>query len=194
MENEFHIFDDFYNFNDIFDKAQQALFLNLIKIGKLSEIGKPIDENLIRFATKHMVVEDMGKNLENKQNIIKKTNDDFNEHTGDTIEDVKPFDIAVAVANAKAKQGQDNIVTLYTSKLTTHINNIIKKISLDGYRVCFVNIYDVFDKKFDELDTDRQVEIIGNVANEFRKGGYGIFVSLLSENGTMKKRTIKVSW
>ena len=52
----------------------------------------------------------------------------------------------------------------------------------------------VFDKKFDELDTDRQAEIIGNVANEFRKGGYGIFVSFLSENGTMRKRTIKVSW
>lgn len=134
------------------------------------------------------------KNMGAEKNTIKKTDNEFNNPIENMIEDVKPFDIAVAVANAKAKQEQDNIVTLYTSKLTTHINNIIKKISLDGYRFCVVNIYDVLDKKFDELDTDKQAEIIGNVANKFRKGGYSIFVSLLSENGTMKKRTIKVSW
>lgn len=136
----------------------------------------------------------MAKEIETEKNPAKKTDDNFNNLTGNTIEGIKPFDIAIAVANVKAKQEQDNIVTLYTSKLTIHINNIIKKISLDGYRFCVVNIYDVLDKKFDELDTDKQAEIIGNVANKFRKGGYSIFVSLLSENGTMKKRTIKVSW
>ena len=162
MENEFHIFDDFYN----------------------SNLTKDNVNNILKKV----------KNMGTEKNTIKKTDNEFNNPIENMIEDVKPFDIAVAVANAKAKQEQDNIVTLYTSKLTTHINNIIKKISLDGYRFCVVNIYDVLDKKFDELDLDKQAEIIGNVANKFRKGGYSIFVSLLSENGTMKKRTIKVSW
>ena len=162
MENEFHIFDDFYNSNLTKDHVNNIL--------------------------------EKVKNMGTEKNTIKKTDNEFNNPTGNIIEDVKPFDITVAVANAKAKQEQDNIVTLYTSKLTTHINNIIKKISLDGYRFCVVNIYDVLDRKFDELDLDKQAEIIGNVANKFRKGGYSIFVAFLSENGTMKKRTIKVSW
>lgn len=179
MRNEFHIFDNFYN--DL-SKDQQDFILNLNKIYKSN--NKVLEQQ----------VKNMAKEIETEKNTVKKTNDNFNNLTENMIEDVKPFDIAVAVANAKAKQEQDNIVTLYTSKLTTHINNIIKKISLDGYRFCVVNIYDVLDKKFDELDTDKQAEIIGNVANKFRKGGYSIFVSLLSENGTMKKRTIKVSW
>lgn len=165
MENGFHIFDDFYNSN-------------------YSNLTKDHVNNILEKV----------KNMGTEKNTIKKTDNEFNNPTGNIIEDVKPFDIAVAVTNAKAKQEQDNIVTLYTSKLTTHINNIIKKISLDGCRFCVVNIYDVLDKKFDELDLDKQAEIIGNVANKFRKGGYGIFVSFLSENGTMKKRTIKVSW
>lgn len=162
MENEFHIFDDFYN----------------------SNLTKDNVNNILKKV----------KNMGTEKNTIKKTDNEFNNPIENMIEDVKPFDIAVAVANAKAKQEQDNIVTLYTSKLTTHINNIIKKISLDGYRFCVVNIYDVLDKKFDELDLDKQAEIIGDIVNKFRKGGYSIFVSLLSENGTMKKRTIKVSW
>lgn len=179
MRNEFHIFDNFYN--DL-SKDQQDFILNLNKIYKSN--NKVLEQQ----------VKNMAKEIETEKNTVKKTNNNFNNLTENTIEAIKPFDIAIAVANAKAKQEQDNIVTLYTSKLTTHINNIIKKISLDGYRFCVVNIYDVFDKKFDELDLDKQAEIIGNVANKFRKGGYSIFVSLLSENGTMKKRTIKVSW
>lgn len=180
MGNEFHIFDDFYN--DL-SKEQQDFILNLNKIYKPN--NKMLEQQ----------VKNMAKEIETEKNIVDKTyTDNEFDNKKNTIEDVKPFDIAVAVANAKAKQEQDNIVTLYTSKLTTHINNIIKKISLDGYRFCVVNIYDVLDKKFDELDTNQQTEIIGNVANKFRKGGYSIFVSLLSENGTMKKRTIKVSW
>lgn len=179
MGNEFHIFDNFYN--DL-SKEQQNFILNFNKIYKSN--NKVLEQQ----------VKNMAKEIETEKNTVKKTDDNFNNLTENTIEDIKPFDIAVAVANAKAKQEQDNIVTLYTSKLTTHINNIIKKISLDGYRFCVVNIYDVLDKKFDELDTNQQTEIIGNVANKFRKGGYSIFVSLLSENGTMKKRTIKVSW
>ena len=179
MGNEFHIFDNFYN--DL-SKEQQNFILNFNKIYKTN--NKILEQQ----------VKNMAKEIETEKNTVKKTDDNFNNLIENTIEDIKPFDIAVAVANAKAKQEQDNIVTLYTSKLTIHINNIIKKISLDGYRFCVVNIYDVLDKKFDELDTDRQAEIIGNVANKFRKGGYGIFVSLLSENGTMRKRTIRVSW
>ena len=179
MGNEFHIFDNFYN--DL-SKEQQNFILNFNKIYKSN--NKVLEQQ----------VKNMAKEIETEKNTVKKTDDNFNNLTENTIEDIKPFDIAVAVANAKAKQEQDNIVTLYTSKLTTHINNIIKKISLDGYRFCVVNIYDVLDKKFDELDLDKQAEIIGNVANKFRKGGYSIFVSFLSENGTMKKRTIKVSW
>lgn len=179
MENEFHIFDNFYN--DL-SKEQQNFILNFNKIYKSN--NKVLDQQ----------VKNMAKEIETGKNTVKKTNDNFNNLTENMIEDVKPFDIAVAVANAKAKQEQDNIVTLYTSKLTTHINNIIKKISLDGYRFCVVNIYDVLDKKFDELDTYKQVKIIGNVANKFRKGGYRIFASLLSENVTIKNRTIKVSW
>ena len=184
MGNEFHIFDNFYN--DL-NKEYQDLILNFYKI------YKPNNKILKQQAKKH--VNNVGQEIKTKDYIFDKTNanNEFDSERN-SIKDVKPFDIAIAVANAKAKQKQDNIVTLYTSKLTTHINNIIKKISLDGYRVCFVNIYDVFDKKFDELDTDKQAEIIGNVANKFRKGGYDIFVSLLSENGTMRKRTIKVSW
>ena len=173
MGNEFHIFDNFYN--DL-SKEQQEFIIKSINNHNVNNILERV------------------KKMGTGKNTVKKTNDNFNNLTENMIEDVKPFDRAVAVANAKAKQEQDNIVTLYTSKLTTHINNIVRKISMDGYRVCFVNIYDVFDKKFDELDTDRQAEIIGNVANKFRKGGYGIFVSLLSENGIMKKKTIKVSW
>ena len=173
MRNEFHIFDNFYN--DL-SKEQQEFIIKSINNHNVNNILERV------------------KKMGTEKNTVKKTNDNFNNLTENMIEDVKPFDIAVAVANAKAKQEQDNIVTLYTSKLTTHINNIIKKISLDGHRFCVVNIYDVLDKKFDELDTDKQAEIIGNVANKFRKGGYSIFVSLLSENGTMKKRTIKVSW
>ena len=179
MGNEFHIFDNFYN--DL-SKEQQNFILNFNKIYKSN--NKVLEQQ----------VKNMAKEIETEKNTVKKTDDNFNNLTENTIEDIKPFDIAVAVANAKAKQEQDNIVTLYTSKLTIHINNIIKKISLDGYRFCVVNIYDVLDKKFDELDTDKQAEIIGNVANKFRKGGYSIFVSLLSENGTMRKRTIRVSW
>lgn len=179
MRNEFHIFDNFYN--DL-SKDQQDFILNLNKIYKSN--NKVLEQQ----------VKNMAKEIETEKNTIKKTDNEFNNPIENMIEDVKPFDIAVAVANAKAKQEQDNIVTLYTSKLTTHINNIIKKISLDGYRFCVVNIYDVLDKKFDELDLDKQAEIIGNVANKFRKGGYSIFVAFLSENGTMKKRTIKVSW
>lgn len=179
MGNEFHIFDNFYN--DL-SKEQQDLIMNLNKIYKSN--NKVLEQQ----------VKNMAKEIETEKNTVKKTDDNFNNLTENTIEDIKPFDIAIAVANAKAKQEQDNIVTLYTSKLTTHINNIIKKISLDGYRFCVVNIYDVLDKKFDELDLDKQAEIIGNVANKFRKGGYSIFVSLLAENGTMRKRTIKVFW
>lgn len=179
MGNEFHIFDNFYN--DL-SKEQQNFILNFNKIYKSN--NKVLEQQ----------VKNMAKEIETEKNTVKKTDDNFNNLTENTIEDIKPFDIAVAVANAKAKQEQDNIVTLYTSKLTIHINNIIKKISLDGYRFCVVNIYDVLDKKFDELDLDKQAEIIGNVANKFRKGGYSIFVAFLSENGTMKKRTIKVSW
>lgn len=175
MENEFYIFDNFYN--DL-SKYQQEFIMKSINNHNVNNILERV------------------KKMETGKNTVKKTNDNFNNLTENMIEDVKPFDIAVAVANAKAKQEQeqDNIVTLYTSKLTTHINNIIKKMSLDGYRFCVVNIYDVLDKKFDELDTYKQVKIIGNVANKFRKGGYRIFASLLSENVTIKNRTIKVSW
>lgn len=173
MENEFHIFDNFYN--DL-SKEQQEFIIKSINNHNVNNISEKV------------------KNMETGKNTVKKTDDNFNNLTGNTIEDIKPFDIAVAIANAKAKQEQDNVVTLYTNRLITYINNIIKKISLDGYRFCVVNIYDVLDKKFDELDTDKQAEIIGNVVNKFRKGGYSIFVSLLSENGTMRKRTIKVSW
>ena len=179
MGNEFHIFDSFYN--DL-NKEYQDLILNFYKIYKPN--NKVLEQQ----------VKNMAKEIETEKNTVKKTNNNFNNLTENTIEAIKPFDIAIAVANAKAKQEQDNTVTLYTNRLITYINNIVRKVSMDGYRVCFVNIYDVFDKKFDELDTDRQAEIIGNVANKFRKGGYGIFVSLLSENGTMRKRTIKVSW
>lgn len=179
MRNEFHIFDNFYN--DL-SKDQQDFILNLNKIYKSN--NKVLEQQ----------VKNMAKEIETEKNTIKKTNNNFNNLTENTIEAIKPFDIAIAVANAKAKQEQDNTVTLYTNRLITYINNIVRKISMDGYRVCVVNIYDVLDKKFDELDTDKQAEIIGNVANKFRKGGYSIFVSLLSENGTMKKRTIKVSW
>lgn len=181
MRNEFHIFDNFYN--DL-SKDQQDFILNLNKIYKSN--NKILEQQ----------VKDMAKEIETEKNTVKNinTDNDFNNLTGNMIEAIKPFDIAIAVANAKAKQEQDNTVTLYTNRLITYINNIVRKVSMDGYRVCFVNIYDVFDKKFDELDTDRQAEIIGNVANKFRKGGYGFFVSFLFENGTMKKRTIKVSW
>lgn len=179
MRNEFHIFDNFYN--DL-SKDQQDFILNFNKIYKSN--NKVLEQQ----------VKNMAKEIETEKNTVKKTNNNFNNLTENTIEAIKPFDIAIAVANAKAKQEKDNIVTLYTNRLITHINNIIKKISLDGYRFCIVNIYDVLDKKFDELDADRQSEIIGNVANKFRKSGYSIFVSLSFENGTMKKRTIKVSW
>lgn len=174
MENEFHIFDNFYN--DLSKEQQEFIIKSINNHNNVNNISEKV------------------KNMETGKNTVKKTNDNFNNLTGNTIEDIKPFDIAVAIANAKAKQEQDNVVTLYTNRLTTYINNIIKKISLDGYRFCVVNIYDVLDKKFDELDLDKQAEIIGNVANKFRKGGYSIFVAFLSENGTMKKRTIKVSW
>lgn len=179
MENGFYIFDSFYN--DLI-KDQQDFILNLNKIYKPN--NKILEQQM----------KDMAKEIETGKNTAKKTNDNFNNLEENMIEDVKPFDISVAVANAKAKQEQDNIVTLYTSKLITHINNIIRKMSLDGYRFCVVNIYDVLDKKFDKLDTYKQVEIIGNVVNKFKKGGYRIFASLLPENGTIKKRTIKVSW
>lgn len=173
MENGFRIFDDFYNSN--LTKNQQE-FIKSINNHNVNNILEKV------------------KNMETEKNTVKKTDDNFNNLAENTIEDVKPFDIAVAVANAKAKQEQDNAVTLYTNRLIIYINNIIKKVSLDGFRFCVVNIYDVLDKKFDELDADRQGEIIGNVANKFRKGGYGIFISFSSENGIMKKRTIRVSW
>lgn len=181
MRNEFHIFDNFYN--DL-SKDQQDFILNLNKIYKSN--NKILEQQ----------VKNMAKEIETEKNTVKNinTDNDFNNLTGNMIEAIKPFDITIAVANAKAKQEQDNIVTLYTNKLILYINNIIKKISIDGYRFCIVNIYDVLDKKFDELDTDKQTEIIGNVANKFRKGGYSIFVSLSSENGIMEKRTIRVSW
>ena len=173
MENIFYVFDDFYN--DNLSKSEQD------SIKGIKNINKTTNNKETKTKTnKNPAKVDSG----NKNDVMQ----------NETIEDVKPFDIDTAIANAKLKQEQGDIVTLYTSKLTTHINNIIKKISLDGYRFCVVNIYDVLDKKFDELDLDKQAEIIGNVANKFRKGGYSIFVSLLSENGTMKKRTIKVSW
>lgn len=173
MGNEFHIFDDFYN-SDLTKDWQE--FVKSINNHNVNNISEKV------------------KNMETGKNTVKKTDDNFNNLTGNTIEDIKPFDIAVAIANAEAKQEQDNAITLYTNKLTTYINNIIRKISLDGYRICVVNIYDVLDEKFDELNPDRQTEIISNVVYKFRKGGYSIFVSLWSENGTMKKRTIKVSW
>lgn len=173
MENGFHIFDDFYNSK--LTKSQQ-------------EFIKSINNHNVNNILEKM------KNMETEKNTVKKTDDNFNNLAENTIEDVKPFDIAVAVANAKAKQEQDNAVTLYTNRLITYINNIIKKVSLDGFRFCVVNIYNVLDKKFDELDTYKQVKIIGNAVNKFRKGGYRIFTSLLPENGTIKKRTIKVSW
>lgn len=180
MRNEFHIFDNFYN--DL-SKDQQDFILNFNKIYKTN--NKILEQQ----------VKNMAKEIETEKNIVDKTyTDNEFDSKKNSIEDVKPFDIAIAVANAKAKQEQDNTVTLYTNRLITYINNIVRKVSMDGYRFCVINIYDVLDKKFDELDTDRQSEIIGNVANKFRKGGYSIFVSLLSENGTMKKRTIKVSW
>ena len=173
MENIFYVFDDFYN--DNLSKSEQD------SIKGIKNINKTTNNKETKTKTnKNPAKVDSG----NKNDVMQ----------NETIEDVKPFDIDTAIANAKLKQEQGDIVTLYTSKLTTHINNIIKKISLDGYRFCVVNIYDVLDRKFDELDLDKQAEIIGNVANKFRKGGYSIFVSLLSENGTMKKRTIKVSW
>lgn len=173
MENIFYVFDDFYN--DNLSKSEQD------SIKGIKNINKTTNNKETKTKTnKNPAKVDSG----NKNDVMQ----------NETIEDVKPFDIDTAIANAKLKQEQGDIVTLYTSKLTTHINNIIKKISLDGYRFCVVNIYDVLDRKFDELDLDKQAEIIGNVANKFRKGGYSIFVAFLSENGTMKKRTIKVSW
>lgn len=173
MENIFYVFDDFYN--DNLSKSEQD------SIKGIKNINKTTNNKETKTKTnKNPANVDSG----NKNDVMQ----------NETIEDVKPFDIDTAIANAKLKQEQGDIVTLYTSKLTTHINNIIKKISLDGYRFCVVNIYDVLDRKFDELDLDKQAEIIGNVANKFRKGGYSIFVAFLSENGTMKKRTIKVSW
>lgn len=181
MENEFHIFDNFYN--DL-SKEQQDLVMNLNKIYKIN--NKMLEQQ----------VRNMAKEIKIEKNTVKNTNtdNDFNNLTGNMIEAVKPFDIAIAVANAKAKQEQDNTVTLYTNRLITYINNIIRKISLDGYRICVVNIYDVLDEKFDELNPDRQTEIISNVAYKFRKSGYSISISIYSENSVMKKRTIKVSW
>lgn len=179
MGNEFHIFDNFYN--DL-SKEQQNFILNLNKIYKPN--NKVLEQQ----------VKKMAKDMETGKNTVKKTDDNFNNLTGNTIEDIKPFDIAVAIANAKAKQEQDNAVMLYTNRLTTYINNIIKKVSLDGFRVCAVNIYDVLDRRFDELDMVRQAEVIGNVANKFRKSGYSISMSIYPEDCTTKKKTIKISW
>lgn len=178
MGYEFYIFDNFYENKLINEDFSE-------RIDKINKSYNKILEQQVR---------NMTKDMETEKNTVKKTDNKFDDLTKNRIEDVKPFDIVVAAANAKAKQEQDNAVTLYVNRLTTYINNNISKISLDGFRVCVVNIYDAIDCKFDELDSDTQAEIIGNVANKFRKGGYSIFVSLLSENGTMKKRTIKISW
>lgn len=135
------------------------------------------------------------KNMGAEKNAIKKTNDDFNEHTGDTIEDVKPFDIAVAVANAKARQQKADIIMQCINMITIYINNKIKERSLDGYRFCFVDVNNILlNNKFNILTIDQQQKIINYIVNKYKQCGYKTFTYFKSEFCKLQKRMIKISW
>ncbi|MBQ9657230.1 MAG: hypothetical protein IJV31_00505 [Clostridia bacterium] len=175
MENIFYVFDDFYN--DNLSKSEQDSIKGIKNINKTTNNKKNKTKT-----NKNPAKVDSG----NKNDVMQ----------NETIEDVKPFDIDTAIANAKLKQEQGDTIVIvhYTNDLTNYINAAIRQASVDGFRVCIVDVYNILDRRFGELDFDIQTEIIGKVANKFREGGYSVFMSLRWEFGKIKRRAIKISW